>query len=223
MEPSPTKLTESPNVESSYSSGSSCHEGESETGDEEGRLEEKEESENPSTANDYKPTNGSKSFVFGSAAKSLVSFSAVANDVKQVNFAEVVGKDVKKDEFSKFEQVIVTTGEEGEVCKFSSKIRLFEFDPADKSWKDRGPANLKVNEMDSKSRLIIRSEYVLKLLVNVWTSAIIDVSLIQKRGVQIIFKDAEKVVNLLLRMSTNDDSEKLIPILKNSPNGNNKC
>lgn len=173
--------------------------------------------------NDFKPKNEPKPFVFGSAAKSLVSFSAVANDTKPVNFAEVVGKDVKKDEFSKFQQVVVTTGEEGEVCKFSSKIRFFEFDPADKSWKDRGPANLKINEIDSKSRLIIRSEYVLKLLVNVWTSAIIDVSLIQNRGVQIIFKDAEKVVNLLLRTSTSDESEKLIAILKNSLNGNNKC
>ena len=60
------------------------------------------------------------------------------------------------------------TGEEGELVKFSSRAKLFRFDPASKEWKERGLGEIKLlyNPSSCKSRVVMRREQVHKLCAN---------------------------------------------------------
>ncbi|PKI84335.1 hypothetical protein MVES_001445 [Malassezia vespertilionis] len=64
-----------------------------------------------------------------------------------------------------------TTGEEGESTVYSSRVKLYALGK-DQSWKERGTGNLKINlrttgDRADAARLVMRSDAVLKLILNV--------------------------------------------------------
>ncbi|CAB3990987.1 RANBP2-like and GRIP domain-containing 2 isoform X2, partial [Paramuricea clavata] len=61
-----------------------------------------------------------------------------------------------------------TTGEEGELTRFSERAKLFRFDPASKEWKERGLGEIKLlyDPSSGRSRVVMRREQVHKLCAN---------------------------------------------------------
>ena len=153
--------------------------------------------------------------VFGSAAKSQISFVSLTKAKEVVDFSEVSGKgcDETKPGEQEMKTVEVVTGEEDDVCKFSAKIRFFDFNPLEKSWMDRGPAIIKINEVDGKHRIVIRAEHVLKVLANFWISSVLRASSTQKRSIQISLLENEKVISYLIRAASPRDAESLLEFL----------
>ncbi len=206
--------------------------------------------------------DGKPKFVFGSAAKSITSFTAVASTNVRADFGLAIkedrddgceGGEDEEDEddvsnSSPFDEAIseaahsgnrlfgsalppladpgkgssTATGEEGEETKFSSRVKLFELDAEDREWKEKGLGVLKVNESMStgEGRIIMRSEGVLRVLVNIRLFPGMKYELVQERSIRfsgivekaiahylVRFRSAEEVQQFLIELGTYCDSE----------------
>eukprot|EP01130_Rhizamoeba_saxonica_P015244 TRINITY_DN6798_c0_g1_i1.p1 TRINITY_DN6798_c0_g1~~TRINITY_DN6798_c0_g1_i1.p1 ORF type:complete len:487 (-),score=159.53 TRINITY_DN6798_c0_g1_i1:63-1436(-) len=58
------------------------------------------------------------------------------------------------------------TGEEEEETIFEQKGKLYKFDSEEKSWKERGIGMVKINSADKRSRILMRGDVTLRLLLN---------------------------------------------------------
>lgn len=150
-------------------------------------------------------------FVFGSAAKTLTSFTALAKTEKKSDFATSLVEE-EKDQSSPFEAktanagLTVTetpqrTGEEDEITKVALRARLFEYDVDSKDWKDRGPGLVKVNvEKESgKARLLMRADGILRVILNIRLFEGMDYSIPTERSIRFTAVVESRPTQFLLR------------------------
>ena len=117
-------------------------------------------------------------FVFGSAAKSLVTFNTLAKSETKADFGEIVkAEELESSVFGGVSQEprgisstssTIATGEEHEVTKYHARGKLYEFEQGE--WRERGIGMVKINEKQSNpddARVIMRAEGVLRLLLNI--------------------------------------------------------
>lgn len=166
-------------------------------------------------------------FVFGSAAKNLVTFDALAKKESHADFGTTEDKDLKdnwaatKANGNLFERelfqdhsnkVEIKTGEENEETKFSARAKLFEFDVSVKEWRERGVGTIKVNEdqVTGAARMLMRSEGVLRVLLNTPLSRGLQYYSVQDRGVRIIIAVEGKPCQYLVRLRTPEDANALL-------------
>ncbi|PJF18629.1 Ran-specific GTPase-activating protein 2 [Paramicrosporidium saccamoebae] len=161
-------------------------------------------------------------FVFGSAAKSLVTFNTVAKSESKADFSTEAPKKDGLEEDSPFNtektdadvlhNLPQATGEEGEAMKFSGRAKLYEFDAVNKEWKDRGLGILKINEdfETGAGRMLMRAEGVLRVLLNVRLFSGMTYAPVPDRSVRFVALVDSKPVQYLLRLRSSDDANALL-------------
>ena len=116
---------------------------------------------------------------------------------------ESIDIDEEKSE-SKPKIIDTGVGEENEttICQSRAKIYIFEGE-----WKDLGVVNIKVNESESKKRLLARSESTGKLLLNVYIDDLTKATLIKNQVNFICFVD--RVKKYSFKLKTVDEAREL--------------
>ncbi|ORY00699.1 PH domain-like protein [Basidiobolus meristosporus CBS 931.73] len=181
-----------------------------------------------------KPIFGAKfsGFSFGSATTSAASvFSSVTDKPASFESLLMSGSSALDTEESKetstanneigqgntpkidLQKVEVTTGEEGEDTLFQVRAKLFVLDAETKGWKERGIGFLKLNvkHNDKKSaRLIMRTEGVLKAILNVVVFADMKCELVSEKYVRIVaFEEGQKIVQYTIKVGSKNSAEEL--------------
>lgn len=165
-------------------------------------------------------------FIFGSAAKTLVTFDALAKKESKADFGmeergsingivSMAGTSLFKKEAARNpgrSKVDVKTGEENEETKFSARAKLFEFDSAEKEWKERGIGTVKVNEdqVTGAARLLMRSEGVFRVLLNMALFRGLRYYAAQDRGVRIVTMVDGRPSQFLVRLRSPEDANALL-------------
>lgn len=114
------------------------------------------------------------------------------------------------------EQKSSVTGEENEDQIFACHAKLYEFDKTSARWNDHGAVIVKVNEFSDGSekyrRLLVRSDPVLKVILNIRVDDLINPELRNER--EILFSDVTKSMKpCLLRFRNRTDAMDLIFLL----------
>lgn len=143
--------------------------------------------------------------IFGSAAKNIMSFTSVSSS-QRADFTMGPGLGVEAEAksvlFPKIEaSQSTTTGEEEERAVFTGRARLFEFESSSREWKEKGIGVVKVNEnqVTGASRLLMRSDGVLKVLVNSRLFPGINYSLLHERAVRVVLLKDQQPMQCLFR------------------------
>ncbi|CAD6889883.1 unnamed protein product [Tilletia caries] len=128
------------------------------------------------------------------------------------------------------------TGEEAERTIFSARGRLFEMEPASQNWKERGTGTIKCNvpnervgglfgatrgsstpgtgKARSPPRLVMRTEGVLRLILNVILFPGMSVELAQEKFVRFVAFEDDKLVHFAVRMPQPKVAEELFDTIK---------
>lgn len=105
---------------------------------------------------------------------------------------------VRKKEVQK-PDVELMTGEEHETTVASARVKLYVM-AQDKSWKERGIGVLKINTAEGASpRLVMRSDAVLRLLLNVKLFSGMQCDLEQERFVRVVVMEPQGIAHLALK------------------------
>uniref|UniRef100_A0A7E4VAS6 RanBD1 domain-containing protein n=1 Tax=Panagrellus redivivus TaxID=6233 RepID=A0A7E4VAS6_PANRE len=127
---------------------------------------------------DVVPTSNNVSDIFSAFAKKNESdFISACKDSPDASTSADWLNDAKAgDEKGKSDDTVVEkpkTGEENEKNILNIASKIFQYDVESKSWKERGPCNLRLNETDEsdadgnpKARLVARSSGTQKVLLN---------------------------------------------------------
>lgn len=195
--------------------------------------DDKENKQDPGTK---KPVFGS-GFAFGSSSfanekkENIFDSAPQENAKKEEEDANEDTPEASKETYAKVEQPLtekkIETGEEGEQSVFSCRAKLYTLDLTNPSegWRERGVGTLHVNTtQESKSRLVMRADGVLKVILNLPLLSGFEVhsgmnsSLSGEKFVRINCIQENKPLQYALRTSNADISkqlfdeiEKLIP------------
>ncbi|KAL6041599.1 E3 SUMO-protein ligase RanBP2 [Balamuthia mandrillaris] len=107
--------------------------------------------------------------------------------------------------------VDVVTGEEGERHVYTVRARLFGLDNTSKAWKERGVGQLHLNvsQESTQSRLVMRTEGILKLILNAPLFPSMVCERVQEKGVRISSFDNGQPSAYLLRVGRKEQAEEL--------------
>lgn len=160
--------------------------------------------------------------IFGSAAKNIVSFTSVSSS-QHADFTIGPGlgadAEAKSVLFPKVEtpQSTTTTGEEEERTVFTNRARLFEFESSSREWKEKGIGMVKINEnqVTGASRLLMRSDGVLRVLVNSRLFPGINYSLLNERAVRVVLLRDQRPVQFLFRFKNPLETQEFLMELSN--------
>jgi len=109
------------------------------------------------------------------------------------------------------------TGEENERTDFSIRGKLFVYDVDKKDWRERGVGIMKINvSVENKScRLVMRSDGILRLILNAKLFDGITVELASDKAVRfIVIEGDKKPSTYLLRTRTKDEAKNFINAIK---------
>ncbi|KAL9933704.1 hypothetical protein V8E36_007362 [Tilletia maclaganii] len=131
----------------------------------------------------------------------------------------------------------LTTGEEAERTVFAARAKLYEMDPETKNWKERGTGTLKCNvpneaigglfgagrgatepgtgKRRSVARLVMRTEGVLRLILNVVLFSGMSIELASERFVRFSAFEDDKLVHLAVRIPQPKIAEDLVETVRN--------
>lgn len=159
--------------------------------------------------------------IFGSAAKNIVSFTSLSSS-QRADFTMGPGLGVEAEAksvlFPKVEaSQSTTTGEEEERTVFTSRARLFEFESSNREWKEKGIGVVKINEnqVTGASRLLMRSDGVLKVLVNSRLFPGINYSLLNERAVRVVLLKDQRPMQCLFRFKNPLEAHEFLMELSN--------
>eukprot|EP00058_Branchiostoma_floridae_P007128 XP_002592616.1 hypothetical protein BRAFLDRAFT_130833 [Branchiostoma floridae] len=118
-----------------------------------------------------------------------------------------------------FAEVEKVTGEEGERNVMQCQCRLFLFNNASQSWQERGRGCLRLNDLPEQddgsfhSRMVMRSQGSLRLLMNCKLWPRMAVELASKRSVRVTCMDQDRV-NVYLIMASPKDASQLFTAIE---------
>lgn len=114
------------------------------------------------------------------------------------------------------DKIDINTGEENEQCKFSARVKLFELALMKESakttvmeWKEKGSGTVRVNEEpeSGSSRIIVRAEGVLRVLINVRLFKGMRFEIVQHRSVRFAaIDDKNTTSHYILRFKTVEEA-----------------
>ncbi|XP_078656394.1 uncharacterized protein LOC144902733 isoform X1 [Branchiostoma floridae x Branchiostoma belcheri] len=118
-----------------------------------------------------------------------------------------------------FAEVEKVTGEEGERNVMQCQCRLFLFNKTSQSWQERGRGCLRLNDLPTQddgsfqSRMVMRSQGSLRLLMNckLWPRMVVEQA--SKRSVRVTCMDQDRV-NVYLIMASPKDASQLFTAIE---------
>jgi len=103
------------------------------------------------------------------------------------------------------------TGEEGETQVFLARGKLFALDKVENKWRERGVGGVKLNQSkEGSTRLVMRMEATLRLLLNValWPSMVVQKA--GEKGVKFLAKEKEELISYLVQFGKPDIAQDFI-------------
>ena len=118
----------------------------------------------------------------------------------------------------------MTTGEEDETTVQSNRVKLYSM-AKDQSWKERGTGSLKLNYQESSEAarlgalsctdiLVMRSEGVLKLILNVKLFAGMQCDLEQERFLRLVAMESEGLTHFAIKFANATEASTFLKQLR---------